>query len=335
MRVLLVNQAEVERLLPMTACIERVAGALADLARGDAALPLRQILWKPDRSGALGLMPGTLPSAGVLGMKAISVFPGNHGTPLDSHQGVVLLFDDGDGKLLAVLDATAITAIRTAAASAVATRELARKEAAVLALIGSGVQARSHLPAMLAVRPFAEIRVWSRDANQARRFAAWGERQHGRPVHVAPSGEEAVRGADVICTVTGSSEPVLRGDWLTAGAHVNAVGACTPNARELDTSAVARARLYTDRRESLLHEAGDVLIPIREGAITEAHLMGELGEVLIGRVPGRASDREITLFKSLGIAIEDLAAAREILDRAGSEGGGTWVELGGERPPDP
>lgn len=312
MSLLFLNRADVESLLPMDECIEVVEEALRALARGEAVQPLRSALWMPDRHGLLGVMPGMLGSLQgkdpIAGAKVITVMPGNHAHGEESHQGVVLLFDQERGRPLAVLDATAVTAIRTAAASAVATRVLAREDAGDLAILGSGTQARSHLEAMRAVRLVRRVRVWSRNPESARRFAG----EAGETVEPMASAQEAVEGADLICTVTAATSPVLQGDWISPGAHVNAVGACTPKARELDSAAVARSRLFVDRRESALAEAGDFLLARSEGAVTDDHILGELGEVLERRIPGRRSGEEITLFKSLGIAVEDLAAGRHV-----------------------
>jgi ornithine cyclodeaminase len=274
--------------------------------------------------------PGT-----SLAVKAITVMPGNHGTRYDSHQGAVLLFEGEHGSLQAVFDASAVTAIRTAAVSGVATRALAREDAGDLAILGTGVQADTHLEAMLAARPLRRIRAWSRGAEHVRAFAERAARRHDVRVEPAPSARDAVEGADLVCTVTASREPVVEAGWIAAGAHVNAVGASVKTARELDSDTVARARLFVDRRESALAEAGDFLIPRGEGRIPEAHILAELGEVLLGRHPGRRSRDEVTVFKSLGLAVEDLAAARLAHARALASGAGTWVELGGERPPSP
>jgi ornithine cyclodeaminase len=325
MKTIVVTQREVPALLPMKECVDLMARVLETTSRGDAVLPLRSMVWLPDRSGLLGLMPAYLGDPKVLGLKLVSVFPGNHGTPYDSHQGVVVLFEVEHGQLLALIDATSITAIRTAAASGAATRLLAREDASDLAILGSGVEARTHLEAMRAVRSIRRVRVWSRNPENARAFA----RREG--VEAVKDARAAVAGADLICTTTASREPVLNGDWIAPGAHINAVGACFPTARELDTSAVARARLYVDRRESTRNEAGDFLIPKREGAIGDAHILGEIGEVLLGRVPGRGGPDEITLFKSLGIAVEDLAAAHHIYRAALERGQGLSIAMGGTR----
>lgn len=329
MKVLLVNEAGVHELLPMDACVSLMRDALTALSRGDAVLPLRSKMFLPDQSGLLGLMPGYLGDPQSFGLKVVAVMPGNHGTPYDSHQGVVMLFGVEHGEPLAILDASAITAIRTAAASAAATDVLARSDAGDLALIGSGVQARTHLAAMKAVRPLRRVRVWSRNRANAERFASEESKAAGVPIEVAETAEAAVKGADLVCTTTSSREPVLQGAWLAAGAHVNAVGACFPNAREVDTEAVRRARLYTDCRESCLKEAGDFIIPRNEGAIDDGHLVGEVGDVFLGKIPGRRSPNEITLYESLGVAVEDLAAAHAIHRRARETGAGTWLEWGG------
>jgi alanine dehydrogenase len=327
---LLVGQADVPRLLPMDQCIEAMEQALAALGRGEAGLPLRQVVPLPT-GGVLVSMPAHLAGLGSFGVKALSVFHSNEGTPFDSHQGVVLLFETQHGRLLAVLDATSVTAIRTAAVSAVATRLLARDDASCLALLGTGGQARTHLDALRRVRPLARVRVYSRDPDHVRAFAREAERSFGLEVAPASSAREAVEGADVVCTLTSSCEPVLHGEWLAPGAHINVVGAATPGCREVDTPAIVRSRLFVDRRESAWAEAGDRLSPMREGAIGEDHVVAELGELLAGRAAGRRSRDEVTLFKSLGLAIEDVAAAQVVYRNALASGGGTQVDLGGMR----
>jgi len=328
MDVRVISQADVERLLPMAECVDLMADALATLARGDAVLPLRSMVWLPDRSGMIGLMPGYLGSPARFGLKIVSIFPGNQGTGYDSHQGAVLLFDPQVGSPLAVIDASAITAIRTAAVSGVATRVLARPDAGDLAILGSGVQAATHLEAMRAVRGVRRVRVWSRDPLHARRFA--GRESERQQIEIEPTttAREAVEGADLICTTTASREPIVEGAWIAPGAHLNAVGACFATARELDTAAILRARVYVDRRESALAESGDILIPIQEGAFGEDHIVAELGDVLTRKAQGRAGARDVTLFKSLGIAIEDLASARHVLDQAIAQNVGVVAPLG-------
>ncbi len=328
MTALVISQSEVRRLLPMGKCIELMAEALATLGRGEAENPLRWPMRLPEGRGILGLMPGSMSSPPALGLKIVSVFPHNHGTPYDSHQGVVMLFDPDHGFPTAILDASEITAIRTAAVSGLATRLLARDDASDLAILGSGVQARTHLEAMLEVRPLRRVRVWSPTSDHRRAFAEVESRRHGLPVESVASPREAVEDADLVCTVTAAREPVLEGAWLAEGAHVNAVGSSVATARELDTAAVAAARLFVDRRESALNEAGDFLIPKREGAIGEDHILAEIGDLLLGRASGRRAPEEITLFKSLGLAVEDLQAAHFVAERAREEGLGTEVEIG-------
>jgi ornithine cyclodeaminase len=328
-KVLFANEADVHAVLTMEACIPLMREALATLARGDAVLPLRTKVALPDGSGLLGLMPGYLGAPESFGLKVVSVMPGNHGTEYGSHQGVVMLFGVAHGEPLAIVDGAAITAIRTAAASGAATAALAREDAGDLALIGAGAQARTHLDAMRAVRPLRRVRVWSRAAASAGRFAEEMTPRAGLPIEVCATAESTVRGSDLICTTTAAKEPVVRGEWLAPGAHLNAVGACFRANRELDTEAVRRARFFTDCRESCLNEAGDFLIPLAEGAIGEAHLLGEVGEVFLGRVEGRIGKGDVTVFESLGIALEDLASAHFIREHALRSGTGTWIEWGG------
>ena len=329
MDVLIADQKQVSALLPMDEAIEVMRRALILLDGGDVLLPLRSMLALPDGDRVMGLMPSYLGGIDALGVKVIAAFPANFGSEYDTHQGVVLVFDTERGLLRAIVDATSITAIRTAAVSGAATDLLARPDAGDLAIIGAGTQAHTHLQAMRAVRPVRRVRVFSLPAGSAEAFAEREQRLTGLPIEVAASAEEAVRGADLICTVTTATEPVLHGAWLAPGAHINAVGAYTPTTRELDTAAVVRSRLYVDRREAALSEAGEFLLARGEGAVDDGHIVGEIGEVLAGKAPGRGAPDEITLFKSLGIAIEDLAAARYVYDKAKETGVGTWVEIGG------
>lgn len=329
--MLILSQSDVERLLRMDACIEVMASTLATLARGDALLPLRTVILIPDTTDAFAVMPGYIGTPKTFGAKVITVYPGNHGTQFDSHQGAVLLFDPDNGSLAAVLDGSAITTTRTAAVSAVATRLLARRNASSLAIIGSGVQAHAHLEAMCAVRPIRHLHIWSRSADHARQFADAARQRFQIDIAVAATAAAAVRDADIVCTTTSAREPVLNGDWISPGTHVNAIGASQASARELDSAIVVRSRLYVDRRESALKEPGDILVPLREGAIGPDHIVGEIGELLIDRVPGRQNDDEVTLFKSLGLAVEDLAAASLVYTEAMRTGAGTRVELGGAR----
>lgn len=330
--VLFLGAGDVAALLPMAECVDVMAATLAELARGECLQPLRSALWLPDRRGLLGTMPASIPARGVepavMAIKALTVFPANWAKGEETHLGYVLLFEAEAGRPLAILDAAAVTAIRTAAVSGAATRLLARAGAGDLALLGAGAQARSHLEAMAAVRPLRRVRVWSRKPENAARFAAEESRRPGLPVAAVGSPEEAVAGADLVCTVSAAAEPILHGAWLAAGCHVNAVGACTPNARELDAEAVRRARVFVDRRESAWHEAGDLLIPLGRGELDESCVAGELGEALTGAVAGRRGEQEITLFESLGLGVEDAAAARHVYLRARAAGRGVALPQG-------
>jgi ornithine cyclodeaminase len=327
--MLILNQNDVTTLLTMEKCVGLMADTLSALARGEATLPLRTVFLIPD--GAFAVMPAALANPSTVGAKIITVLPKNHGTEFDSHQGAVLLFDTGNGSLLSVMDATSITTIRTAAVSGVATRALAKKDAKTLAILGAGVQGHSHLDAMFAVRKFEDVRIWSRNAKNAQTLADVARDKFGARASVSTSAKEAVAGADVICTTTSATEPVLFGEWLSPGAHVNAVGTSQPHARELDSAVVVRSKLYVDRRESALKEPGDIITPLKNGEITPEHIIGEIGEVLIGKAPGRANDSDITLFKSLGLAIEDLASAHFLYAEALRTNTGVQVELGGAR----
>ncbi|MDH5507407.1 MAG: ornithine cyclodeaminase family protein [Anaerolineae bacterium] len=331
MKVQVINQEEALRLLPMAACIEVMERVFASLERGAAINPLRQTMWLPEKDGLLGMMPAYLGSSQVMGVKVISVFPGNHSTEFDSHQGAVLLFDAQHGGMLAIINASAITAVRTAAVSALATRLLARPEAGDLAILGAGVQAHTHLEAMQLVRDIRRVRVWNRTRARAEGLAQDAGERHGVEVEVMESAQEAVEGAEIVCTTTASSEPVLLGEWLAPGVHINAVGSSVPFARELDTEAVVRSRLYVDKREAALNEAGEYIFAKRDQAVTASHIQGELGEVLLGEAPGRQSEQDITVFKSLGLAIEDLACADYIYKEAIEAGLGMAVDLGGKR----
>ncbi len=304
-----IGKDEVAKALPIQTCIDLMREALSALSAGRALQPLRSILWLPDRTGGMGMMPAWAADPKRLGIKVISVFPENRKSGLSSHQGFVLLFESENGKPLAIVDADEITAIRTAAVSGLATKLLSREVPSTLAMLGSGIQAWQHVDSMVCVRKIESVRVWSRDHEHAEELAGHVRRKHKIPADAVNNSKEAVVDADIICTTTGSSTPVVLGEWIKEGAHINAVGSCIPRAREFDTDAVLKSKLYTDRYESLFKEAGDFIIPKNEGAITENHVRGELGEVILGSKRGRESDAEITMFKSLGIGIEDVYAA--------------------------
>jgi ornithine cyclodeaminase len=319
MSVLVLSDADVRGLLDMESCIAAMEDVLAALARDELSLPLRSV-FRPPSEQVMGLMPahrgGETP---LFSLKEIVIAPANPTRGLDPHQGAVLLHDGETGAVVAMLNASAITEIRTAAVSAVATRLLAVPGARQVAILGSGVQARSHAHAMRTVLDDPELRIWSRTPAHAEALALESH------AVVCDTVEEALDGAQVVCTCTSSREPIVRRAWLAPGTHVNAVGASVPSARELDAGLVAAASLFVDRRESTLNESGDYLLAVEEKGIGPDHIVAELGELLVGSHPGRLDATEITLFKSLGIAVEDLAAAALCVDRARAQRVGVEV----------
>jgi len=324
--MLVVNQHQVEEILTMKACIQVMEDVLKELAVGEAVQHLRSVV-AIEKDNLMGLMPGYLRKEEVIGAKVITIYPKNHQHGLPSHQGVVLLNDAKDGSLKAVMDGTKITAIRTAAVSAVATKVLSKKDSEVLSLLGLGEQARTHLEAILLVRPIKQVNVWSRNVQKAELFKAEMERKYSVLFQVFNQVEDAVQNADIICTLTASTEPILKREWVKEGTHINAVGACKATDRELDSELVRSSLFYVDRVESALNEAGDYLIPQKEGLIDSEHIVGELGEILIKKIPGRQSDLEITIFESLGLAIEDLAAANFIYQEGIKRKQGTEISM--------
>lgn len=343
LKLLVLSARDVHELLPYGECADLVAGALTALARGEVYQPLRTVMQPPGRGGSsppglMVLMPAIRSGGGgapdpdaAYGLKAICIFPGNPGLGKDAHQGVVLLSSPDTGEPQALLNASALTEIRTAAASVVATRLLARADASELAIIGTGVQARAHAIALARDyaargRPLAGIRIAGRTPGRAAQAAAELSAA-GVPVRACGSAAEAVAGAGIVVTATSSATPVLERSWLAEGTHINAVGACLPHARELDSATMAAAAVFADSRESALAEAGDLRLAIAEHSTPPVHIRGEIGELLSGTVPGRSGDREITVFESLGLAAEDLAAAQGAYRNAARLGAGTWVDF--------
>lgn len=327
MEIRVLRAADVRALLPMRECIEVMRRTMVALSEGRAVAPLRSIMAMPDARGMLGNMPGYLSDPECFGVKLVSLMPRNKPPRYSSHLGLVLLFESEHGCPVAILDAAEITVIRTAAASGLATRLLARQDAGDLAILGAGEQARSHLEAMLEVRPLRRIRVWARDRGKAEVFANTEGTRLAVAIEIAGSVEQAVEGADIICTLTKAREPILLGDWISAGAHLNIVGSSIAEAAEIDTAAVARSRFFVDCRNSTVNEGGEYLRALRSGAITAAHIAAEIGEVANGSKPGRTSADEVTLYKSLGVAPQDLASAHYVLDGARSAGIGQLIEL--------
>jgi ornithine cyclodeaminase len=326
MNVLILTHEEVIKLLPMQECIRLMHDALVSLAEGVVHQPLRTIVRPQGAAGIMGLMPSyTSGTHSAFGLKAICVFHGNAAKGKDSHQGAVLLFSAESGELLALINAAAVTAVRTAAVSAVATRVLAREDAGDLAVIGAGVQARSHIEAISHVRRIRRCRIASRTLESARKLAEELKGSFAFPIEAVETVEAALRGADLVVTATSSTESIVQREWISKGAHLNAVGSSTPNARELDAATVAASSLFVDRIESAVNEAGDYLRAVAEGVIEPEHIRAELGEVLNGSKPGRTSADEITLFKSLGLAVEDLVSAKYLYDKSKETGAGAWV----------
>jgi alanine dehydrogenase len=326
--VLVISGREVEELLDVDELIDALASAMADLSAGRASVPNRVGARVADPDGLLAAMPGFTPSAGALASKLVTLFPGN--TELPTHQAVIVMFDPVSGRPDALLDGTAITAIRTAAGSALSVRLLSRPNSSTLAILGTGVQARAHLDAVPRVREFGEVRIAGRDPAKAAALAEQLADQLALPVHAAPSYAEACAGADVVCATTHPVEPVVRREWLEPGTHVASVG-FNPNGREVDDATVADALLVVESREAALapDPAGspDLLQPIERGVIAAGHIHAEVGELVDGIRPGRTSEEQITLYKSVGVAVQDCAAAALVLRAARASGAGREVEL--------
>ncbi len=327
--LLVLNNKQISQLLPMADCIEIMSNALASLARGEVYQPLRTIIRPPEARGLLGLMPAYRHGEfAAFGMKAICVFPGNPSLGKDAHQGMVILFSQETGEPLALMNASQITAMRTAAVSAVATRLLARPDANQLAIIGAGVQARTHLEALALVRSIKCARVACPTRVHAERVVNEMHEKVSFPIEVANSNEEAVRGADIIVTATSANEPVIKREWIADGAHINAIGTHSPQSREIDSATMAAARIFADRRESVLNEAGDYLLAAKEGVVTPESIVAEIGELVNKTKQGRNSASEITLFKSLGLAIEDVTCADYLYRKANAQLRiGSWVDF--------
>ena len=326
--MLVVSRAEVEQLLDVDELIDALAGAMADLSAGRASVPNRVGARVSEPDGLLAAMPGYAPSAGALASKLVTLFPGN--TELPTHQAVIVAFDPASGRPEALLDGTAITAIRTAAGSALSTRLLARPDARTLAILGTGVQARAHAKAVPHVRAFDQIRIAGRDPAKARALAEELAGELDADVCAASSFADACADADVVCATTHPVEPVVRREWLAPGTHIASVG-FNPNGREVDDATVAGARLVVESRAAVLapDPAGsqDVLQPIERGVIDAGHIHAEVGELVEGIRPGRTSPEQITLYKSVGVAVQDCAAAALVLRAARASGVGSEIEV--------
>jgi ornithine cyclodeaminase len=326
-RFRLLTEDHVIALLPPGDLIQAMETALARFSAGDVVQPVRTVLSIGPHDAFFGVMPAYVSEPPQLGAKLVTVFGQNLAKGLPSHLATILLFDPTTGALMAVMDGRYITEARTAAVSAVSAKALARPDATRLAILGTGVQARSHLEALVEVRALEDVRVWSPQGRSRNRFVADMAGKVAVPVRACASAEDAVRDADIVVLVTSSPAPVVDDAWVAAGAHVISVGACRPDQREMAPDLVTRGRLVVDSRAAALVEAGDVVQGIREGRFDASHVVGELGEVLLGRVAGRRHADEVTIFKSLGMAVEDVAAADLVYRRAEDTGAGTALEL--------
>jgi ornithine cyclodeaminase len=327
--MLVLTRSEVTRLLPIPACIEVMRDAMMQVSRRQVVLPLRQFMPVPETKGKLGLMPGYIAAPASFGVKIVSKYERPPGSPHGTHVGAVMLFDAEHGLPLALLEGGTLTAIRTSAASALATRTLARPDASRLAIIGCGEEAHYHLQAMLAVRPIREIVVWGRSREKADAFIAHQDIPAQASIRTAATVQEALSSADLVCTVTSAATPILEGAWIRPGTHLNLVGSAIPTTAEVDSTTVTRSRFYVDYREAALAQAGELLTAIKAGLVTPEHIVGEIGDVLNGTKPGRQSADEITVYKSLGITAQDLAAAHAVYAAAKAQGVGHEIDLAG------
>jgi ornithine cyclodeaminase len=324
---LLLSEEDVRIVLSMDDLIGAMRTALEQFSIHAVEQPLRTVLEVGLQKAAFGVMPAYIRDSPALGAKLVTVFASNSGAGLPTHLATIVLFDPMTGELMAIVDGRFITEARTAAVSAVSTDLLANKDASALAIIGSGVQARSHVDAIRRTRDVRAVRAWSPNPERLAAFVREMQPRTGANVTACTSAREAVDGADIVVLATSAREPVVRSEWIGDGTHICAVGACRPDQREMETALVARARLFVDSRTGALAEAGDVLLPMRELAFDETHIAGELGELSAGLVPGRRSPTEVTIFKSLGMAVEDVAAAHLAYEKAAERGLGRGFVL--------
>ena len=323
----IIPQSTVEAQLPMAECIDAMRAAMLQVSAGRTQLPIRQFMPVADSEGKLAIMPGVIDDPACFGIKLVCKYPRAADSPLGTHVGMVLLFDSAEGVPLAMIEGSALTGIRTAAASALATDLLARRDASRLLILGCGEQAHRHITALRCVRDLQRVTVWGRSAERAAQFARDTEAREGIAVEVCTDPAAALAEADLVCTVTASPEPLLYGADIAPGTHLNLVGAAVPTSREVDTDCVARSRYFVDYRPATLAAAGELLTAIEEGVVDQSHIVAEIGEVAAGQHPGRETDSEITVYKSLGVAAQDLAAAQLLYARALEQGLGAEIEL--------
>ena len=313
--------------ITMEECITVMENIFIQLEENQAFNPLRSAMLIPGENGLLSMMPGYINKQDIMGIKSVSVYPENANIGLESHQGSVTLFNALNGTPLAIMDAGQITAIRTAAVSGLATRILAKKNSKILAILGSGIQARTHIEAMTTILNLEEIRVWSKNKKNAKKLVEEQRKKYAIPFRPFDTVNEAIYNADIICTTTAAVEPILHGKYLMQGVHINAVGSSVRNTRELDGFAIKLSKLYVDKIESTINESGDFLMAKQEGTIDDNHIIGTLGEILTKQKKGRNNTNDITLFKSLGLAVEDIATSFFIYDKYVKSNKGNWVEF--------
>ncbi|MGI5837560.1 MAG: ornithine cyclodeaminase family protein [Chloroflexota bacterium] len=325
--VLMLSRNDIKGLITMPEAIDTLKQAFGEFSKGAAAMPVRSVILAPQHEGWFGIMPAYLYSCEAMGLKSVTVYKKNAGTGLPAVLGVILLLDPTTGAPLSVMEAGYLTGVRTAAASGVATDILARQDANELALIGAGVQCRHHLVAMTSIRPLQKVRVFDVTRDKAELFRQDMQPTTSAIIEVVGSPEDAIRGADLVVTTSTSRTPVVEYPWLKPGAHINGVGSHSPDTREIAGEVIAKARVVVDSREAALTEAGDLMIPVAEGLVKPEQVSDEIGEVLNGAKPGRTSPDQITVYKSVGIAIEDMAVAKLVYDKAISANVGTKVDL--------
>lgn len=307
------SKKEVYKALPMKKCIDLMRKTLSNLSLGKYVQPMRTIC-RFSKNNAFGFMPAFLGDGDYFGAKVLTAFPENSGTEYPSHIGYILLFESIHGTMVGMIDAASVTELRTAAVSGVATDLLARPEADGLALIGAGAQAYTHLNAICCVRSIKRLWIFDLDQKQAEKFAEHAQNEYSIESLVCTSVSDAVRSADIICTLTPSSAPYLSLKDVQPGTHINAVGAFTPTTREVSSDLVANAKLYADQKEAMMQECGEYLIPLEEQVIDEKHIVGEIGELILGKISGRTAKEEITLFDALGLAVEDIACGKSVYE---------------------
>lgn len=325
--MLILSEKQVQTLIDIRELIEALEQAHIQYSMGKAVMPVRLVVPLPDIKGRITSMPGYLDQDKALGMKVVTYFQDNPTRGLPAILATIMLFSSETGKIIAAIDGSHITAIRTACASAMATNALANPSTAVMGILGAGVQARAHIQALTEVRKLEQIKLYSPSGASAETIKKEMEPKVGVKIAVGKSAEETVRDSDLVVTVTTAKAPILKPDWLKPGSHINAVGSHRPDFRELDGATLARSKVVVDSREAIMAECGDVLLAIKEDSFAANDIYGEIGEVLAGVKPGRTADSEITLYKSVGIAIQDVATARLVYDKALKRNIGTHVEI--------